>query len=125
MPMAWDVSGAIHRQSTGQYRIYVNERDSRERQRFTCAHELAHFLLHRDVLEDKHEENVMYRSNLSNDKEISANKLAAEILMPYETLNRVAETRRYGIRELAEVFGVSRQALLVRLGIPDYPRAGR
>ncbi|MBV6637316.1 MAG: ImmA/IrrE family metallo-endopeptidase, partial [Mameliella sp.] len=37
----------------GKYRISVNAGEMPQRKRFTAAHELAHYLLHRDLLERK------------------------------------------------------------------------
>ena len=112
------ISGAIQRKSSG-YAIYANRRDPKTRRRFTYAHELAHFLMHREHIGDGIRENLLFRSNLANSLEIDANKIAADILMPMGMLNRLAETKKYGLRELAEVFGVSRSAMLIRLGIPE------
>lgn len=116
--MSPGLSGAIRRKNGG-YAIYANRREPKTRRRFTYAHELAHYLLHRDHIGDGISENMLFRSNLANDLEVDANKLAADILMPMAMLNQLAETRRYGVRELAEVFGVSRSAILIRLGIPE------
>ena len=52
------------------------------RRRFTIAHEIAHFLLHRDKIGDQLSDDAMYRSSLSSDDERAANRLAADILMP-------------------------------------------
>ncbi|MGV6838792.1 MAG: ImmA/IrrE family metallo-endopeptidase [Planktomarina sp.] len=41
------ISGQISREE-GQYIIRVNRNEARERQRFTIAHELSHFLLHKN-----------------------------------------------------------------------------
>ena len=111
------VSGAIRRTENG-YAIYADRGDPETRRRFTYAHELAHYLLHREQIGDGLNENVLFRSNLENNLEVEANKLAADILMPMPMLNTLAETRKYGVRELAEIFGVSRAAMLIRLGIP-------
>ncbi|MCY4459266.1 MAG: ImmA/IrrE family metallo-endopeptidase, partial [Albidovulum sp.] len=46
------------------YLIRVNRFDSRERQRFTIAHELAHYLLHREIIDSSPNgirDNVLYR----------------------------------------------------------------
>ena len=111
------VSGAIRRENGG-YAIYANQDDSLTRRRFTYAHELAHFLLHREQIGDGISDNLLLRSNLANNLEVEANKLAADILMPSDIVNELAETRKYDVNELAELFGVSRSAMLVRLGIP-------
>ena len=114
------ISGAIIYEED-KFNIYLNETEVMTRRRFTCAHELGHYLLHGgDIRNSPLHENVMLRSNLSNDKEVEANKVAADLLMPMEMVNHIAETQRCGVSELAATFGVSRQAMLVRLGIPEY-----
>ncbi|MGI9337688.1 MAG: ImmA/IrrE family metallo-endopeptidase [Gammaproteobacteria bacterium] len=112
------ISGAIRREGDG-YAIYANKNEPMARRRFTYAHELAHFFLHKDDIGDGLNENVLFRSSLTNDKEVAANKIAAEILVPLKILNELAETKKYGVRELAEKFGVSRSTMLLRLGIPS------
>lgn len=111
------ISGAIRREGGG-YAIYANKNEPTVRRRFTYAHELAHYFLHRDDIGDGLNENVLFRSNLTNDKEVAANKIAAEILMPLKMVNELAETKKYGVRELADIFRVSRATMLLRLGIP-------
>jgi hypothetical protein len=78
------VSGEIRPDSRARsgYVIKVNRHESKERQRFTLAHEIAHFLLHKKDIKDGLSDDVLYRSALSNRKEAEANRLAADILMP-------------------------------------------
>lgn len=115
------VSGEI-RPFGVSYRIKVNRHDSVPRQRFTVAHELAHFLLHRDLIGSGITDDVLYRSALSDYKEAQANRLAADILMPIEAVSREA-TKRKGlpdgqvVSELSKVFGVSATAMEIRLGL--------
>ena len=121
VPMPAGMSGAIVKEDSSKYQIFVNETESNERKRFTIAHELAHCLLHKKALGDGISENIMFRGKLSNIFETEANKVAADILMPENRLNELIETRKYGFNELATIFGVSRAAILVRLGIPEHP----
>ena len=65
------------------YVCFVNNTHSTERQRFTIAHEIAHFILHRDYIGDGITDNGLLRSNLSSEIEIAANRLAADIIMPW------------------------------------------
>lgn len=113
-----NVSGAIERDG-GQYKILINMTNSLNRKRFTAAHELAHYIKHRPYLQAHHTENIMLRSGMSNKYEVEANKIAADILMPMEVVNERAETIK-SFNKMAEIFGVSRQAMLVRLGVPEY-----
>ena len=46
--------------------IRVNRHDVKARQRFTLAHEIAHFLLHKHLLRDGITDDILYRSNQSD-----------------------------------------------------------
>lgn len=104
------------------YLIRVNRHDSPKRQRFTVAHEIAHFLLHRDQIGDGIKDDVLYRSRLSDRREAEANRLAADLIMPAGLIDdwlkraqalRVEEPVEY----LAQIFNVSEQAMRIRLGL--------
>ena len=81
-----DVAGQIMRDSRKSpksgFVIWVNVTQHPNRQRFTLAHELAHFTLHRDLIESGLVDDTMYRSTIGGHFETQANRLAAEILMP-------------------------------------------
>ena len=113
-----EISGAIYKEGD-QYVICSNKREPKARRRFTYAHELAHYLLHRADIGNGINENTLFRGSLSNDKEIEANKLAADILMPMPMIDKLVAAERHSIVEIAHIFGVSVSALLVRLGIPE------
>ena len=117
------VSGQITRED-GSYVIRVNRYEARERQRFTIAHELAHFLLHKDIINtspDGIRDNVLYRSGAPDHIEYEANRLAAEIIMPVslvkEALNEKfnGEATEETTESLAEQFCVSKVAMEIRL----------
>ncbi len=98
------------------FSIVVNERESSERKRFTIAHEIAHFILHKDDLNENSIEETLYRGGLSGPKEVEANKLAAEILMPYSLIERLIKSGIHSLDGLAEALGVSKTAVAIRLG---------
>jgi Zn-dependent peptidase ImmA (M78 family) len=103
----------------GKYFIYVNVKDPYKRQRFTIAHELAHFILHKHLFENRALiDNELYRSGLNNEYETEANKLAADILMPWHLINSAMNENIRTIPELAKRFQVSDSAMAIRLGIP-------
>ncbi len=125
-PFSGELSGMVHRQSNGKAVIGVNALHPPTRQRFTVAHELGHLLLHKD--EEFHvDENspIGFRSPLSSQAvdsdEIEANQFAAELLMPVSLLKDEIEKipaktgTEDGITMLAELFGVSEQAMTFRL----------
>lgn len=117
-----NVSGKIFRDplngGESGFSIGVNSRDPFVRQRFTVAHEIGHFVLHRDRLERGDlVDDAMYRSGLSSREETAANRLAADILMPFQLVRSLLSA---GIRDpeaLANKFQVSVAAIRIRLGL--------
>lgn len=112
------ISGEI-RPSGNSFEIRVNRHESRGRQRFTVAHELAHFLLHRDQIGAGVSDDALYRSSLSDAREAEANRLAAQILMPRDSVRKAfAEaigTTEERVQALSEIFGVSEAAMSIRI----------
>lgn len=123
--LAPGISGEIRKiegdGATGAYRIRINRHEKKERQRFTLAHEIAHFLLHKDKIGDGLYDDVLYRSKLSNNLEYEANRMAAELVMPSAAINDLTAKEKYiddeKLREFSEIFGVSKDAMTIRLGI--------
>jgi Zn-dependent peptidase ImmA (M78 family) len=123
--MKTGVSGQITRED-GKYVIRVNRNESRERQRFTIAHELAHYLLHRSIIDkspDGITDNVLYRSGEPETVEFEANRLAAHLVMPSELIKKVLAEDFGGIvtadtiESLAVRFEVSKAAMEIQLSI--------
>jgi Zn-dependent peptidase ImmA (M78 family) len=109
--------------SASNYRIVVNSRHPVERQRFTVAHEMGHFLLHHEDDDFTTRSEVSHRSDdffeyLDADdpvQEREANGLAAALLMP-PNLFRPAFFELLGdARALATRFGVSEVAVKGRI----------
>lgn len=118
------ISGTLFRdQSTGGsngYSIIVNEKEPRVRQRFTVAHELGHFLLHRAELDKtgKVKDDIFYRSaQMSTRQEAQANRFAANLLMPKRLISYYQQLGTTSPRELARIFAVSEDAMLIQLGL--------
>lgn len=118
------ISGKIMRNDnlggSSGFAIVVNARDNKRRRRFTLAHEVAHYVLHRDLI-DKGSvivDSELYRSNLSDFLERQANRLAADILMPAHLLRRTYQHKRTA-EELAVEFDVSKRAMEIRLSELD------
>jgi Zn-dependent peptidase ImmA (M78 family) len=106
--------------------IGVDDKHHPNRQRFSIAHELGHFLLHPEtgsVFMDRSP--VLFRDGRSsegvNQQETDANAFAAELLMPEVDLRAQWDVRPVdafddmSVRRLAACFGVSAQALTIRL----------
>lgn len=109
-------------QENGDFVIRINRHEAKHRQRFTLAHELAHFLLHRDriVAEGGWSENVLLRSGQPANIEYEANRLASDLVIPSAQLAEA--TAEYSgpitsevIEDLARRFGVSTAAMEIKL----------
>lgn len=121
------LSGAIGKDAQG-YFVLVNRNHPELRQRFTIAHEIAHYVLHRDLIGAGIKDDWKYRSRLPEAEERAANRLATEILVPADLLGQVvsevvgsAEGARLSPKYLDAVAGklaVSSMTLAARLGIP-------
>lgn len=110
--------------ASGKFIIRANRHDGARRQRFTIAHEIAHYLLHRDQIGSGITDDVLYRSGLSDSREAEANRLAADILMPRSLIDESrTEAERLGVADvvgyLADKFEVSEAAMRIRLGISE------
>lgn len=118
--LADHISGYIERVNDS-YRIVVNASHAETRRRFTAAHELGHYIFHRDLLGDGVGDNRAYRSDDTDRPnadirpihERQANSFAANVLMPRHRLTDVAGE---STAELAARFNVSQQAMAIRLG---------
>lgn len=117
------VSGMIKKANTpAGYEIKINRHESPLRQRFTIAHEIAHYLLHADAIGDGIEDSILYRSPKMGDRrEAEANRLAAELLMPRKMvryyLNMLGGTiDKNTSRVLAQTFQTSEDAMSIRIG---------
>jgi hypothetical protein len=100
------------------FSIIVRESDPYVRRRFTVAHEIAHFVLHRDQIGDSLTDDELYRSGLSTRQEAQANRFSADILMPRNLVNRYVAQHGQDPEAMASVFKVSELAMRIRLGLP-------
>lgn len=121
------ISGKIQRDAQyggdSGYAIFVNQGHHVNRRRFTTAHEIAHFILHEHLIGDGVTDDALYRSGLSNREEAQANRLAADILMPWKHLNPALQNNieadgTPNSQALAGLFQVSDQAMRIRLNMP-------
>ena len=119
------VSGILVRGHPGKAVIGVQRSHSLQRQRFTIAHELGHFLLHDgDEVHVDHVFRVNYRSDRPQDgvqiEETEANVFASELLMPVAFLDQEGDfifDAEGGPRlaALSTKYQVSREAMSWRL----------
>jgi Zn-dependent peptidase ImmA (M78 family) len=81
-----------------KFQISVNDSHSRNRVRFSIAHEIAHYVLHKNQII---KEGMMTRSSDENEIEEQADNLAGKILIPDELLDEF--TRRNNILKEKEI----------------------
>jgi Zn-dependent peptidase ImmA (M78 family) len=97
------------------YVVEINSRHSENRKRFTLAHEISHYLLHRDKIGDGITDTALYRSKLGDYIETEANRLAAELLMPRLLVRTFFKSGIQSLSELCKMFKVSEEAMRIRL----------
>lgn len=107
-----DISGMLINED-GLYTIYVESRHHSNRKRFTIAHELAHFFLHRK-LEKVFADKVFFRGGVLDNLEYQANSFASDLLMPKSKFLSLVKEGRDTIEDLANFFEVSTLAVRVR-----------
>lgn len=119
-----DISGQIRRLDSGGYEISSSAGEHYFRQRFTLAHELGHYVLHKSLIGAGVDDTTKYRStdngNYYNTSielahERQANSFAANILMPEAVVRRHVEDGMNDIVELYRKFQVSRSAMAWRI----------
>ncbi|HLU84827.1 MAG TPA: ImmA/IrrE family metallo-endopeptidase, partial [Vicingaceae bacterium] len=110
--------------------IGYNKSENEVRQRFTIAHEIGHYFLHRlehEIFYDKKDASKLYRNHNSStgedQMEREANAFAAALLMPKNRLKLEIEKMQFDLgsdkdqilEKLAATFKVSNQAMMYRI----------
>lgn len=119
-------SGSIKKDEQGSVYIEVNRNHPITRQRFTVAHEIAHFVKHPKQLSEKGQldRNQNFKDATEIKLETEADQEAAEILMPaylvddFFKSNDWTKNTKFNsdmVSEIAEVFRVSRAMAILRL----------
>jgi len=112
--LANDFSGTLKKNaSENNWIITVEKRHHKNRQRYTIAHELAHFCLHRH-LKDHFEDLVFFRGGDISKEEFQANDFASAILMPEDAFREKISSGKTSIEDLSKDFNVSSLALRIR-----------
>ena len=123
-PVEGELAGMLVR-GEDQAIIGINSLHHPNRQRFTIAHELGHFLLHEGEIHIDHKFGINRRDTVSSlavdPEEIEANRFAAELLMPYEMIMTDLKKRYIDVENeddiklLAKKYQVSVQAMTFRI----------
>lgn len=116
-----NVSGALIKEKNQDPVIILNKHDSSSRKRFTCAHELGHYVRNTETIDDYKKleyEHIDFRDERSSsgciEEEIFANNFAANLLMPR---HEVIKKHKEGMPKvlMSDYFGVSDEAITYRL----------
>lgn len=102
-----------------EWGILYNDRAGAERQRFTIAHELGHFILHRNnqAAFNCSTESIYSGSEGLAQMEREADDFASNLLMPGNLLRQRLDGQEvdfYLLSDLAREFGVSLEAMCIR-----------
>lgn len=120
-----EISGMLEKKGDN-FLISINAADPETRQRFTLAHELGHYMLHRHLIGDGLDDDRAYRSTeagkyhntlIGPKEETEANKFAANLLMPRDAVESARKSHNNDVAAMAKLFGVSVQAMSIRTGI--------
>ena len=115
-----EIDGAMVRSKEypASYTAFVNAKVSNpRRRRFTLAHEIGHFVLHRTFQDEFHCTRAMIANFRLEGVEFEANQFASQLLIPPNRI-REFEKKPWNIdtlREIADYFEVSLQAAGLRM----------
>ena len=102
-----DTSGLIVRPTNEQAKIYVNQFESKARQRFTCAHEIGHYVERARNRDDAYTFRDRRAGRADTPYEWYADFFAANLLMPQAVFEERVEVHGDTCDELVDYFGVS------------------
>lgn len=111
-PLQNNISGYLKKMN-GAWEITINSMHHPRRQRFTMAHELAHYFLHSSN-QDEFVDRVLFRADEGNAMEWEANSFAGDLLMPEVEFREVIASGARKVEDIARQFGVSAMAVRVR-----------
>lgn len=117
--------------SRSGYVIYINRELNTPRKRWTLAHELGHYFLHKDEMEKTLELSVhRHRGKLDNlydeDRELEANNFAEDLFFGNGALEAAVSLHGRNVQHLARrVFGVPEQSVEIALRFLDWKAGAR
>ena len=99
----------------GKWIMCINSCHNLKRQRFTMAHELGHYILHKGK-NIEFVDSTFFRSDDMNSIEFIANEFASRLLMPEDKIRKlIDEDKIKNIGDLASKFEVSSAAMKYRV----------
>jgi Zn-dependent peptidase ImmA (M78 family) len=119
VPLEPDVSGMLAKHPGQDPEVYINVTDSDVRQRFSCAHEIGHYVKRGASGSKDDEWGYIDRRGPSaaygtNPEEVYANQFAAALLMPEDRVKALASDGMSAV-SMAVQFNVSLEAMAHRI----------
>jgi Zn-dependent peptidase ImmA (M78 family) len=114
--MKEDMSGSLdleREKESKTWVIRINKDHHPNRQRYSIAHELGHFCLHKH-LSHFFEDDIFFRGGELSKEEWQANEFAGAILMPEQIFREKVRSGTRNIEDLSKEFKVSSLALRIR-----------
>lgn len=99
------------------YSIYINQKNERDKQLVTVAHEIGHFVCDSNFLKDKKElidSELFSTENNLNIKEIRANEFAVILLMPKKLFLDQWKKNKANLKKMAKFFDLSTKDITIR-----------
>lgn len=115
LPLENNISGKLY-YDDNRWVINVNSLHHPRRQRFTIAHELGHYFLHRNSME-RYEDNTFHRGRNYSQIELEADNFAGALLMPAGEFRDYVCNKSNKIDDIAEHFGTSSVAIKKRADV--------
>lgn len=113
--LTFEPLGALNGYYTKKFRIkhiHINEQLSESEQRFACAHELGHAILHPDS-------NTPFLTRYTylsvNKLESEANKFAVEFLIPDDVLCEYVYDYKYTAEQIGRILGYHKELIELRM----------
>ncbi len=114
VPLKDDLSGILYKdKESNSWVLHVNKEHHPNRRRYTIAHELGHFCLHRH-LKQYFEDKLFFRGGEPDKPEWQANEFASAILMHEQKFRDMIRSGVRNVEGLAKKFQVSTLALRIR-----------
>lgn len=119
VPLEPDVSGMLAKRPGEDPEVYINAADSEKRRRFSCAHEIGHYVKRIGSTAESDEWGYIDRrgplaARGTDPEEIYANQFAAALLMPEARIRAMAREQRT-LAAMAAECNVSLEAMAHRI----------
>ncbi|MDR2527209.1 MAG: ImmA/IrrE family metallo-endopeptidase [Rickettsiales bacterium] len=113
-----------YNKNNNHYEIYVNNEQSPQRQRFSIAHEIGHYILHKELIKEKGQIDREGKNSIDGKQERLADRIASHILAPTKSVNSFLRDNKADeikiingdlLNKFIKKFNISKSCALIRL----------